>query len=267
MSSESRFPVTRIVADLARLGVAPDALIMVHASLRAVGPVAGGASGMIAALDEAVRPGGTILMVLGARNDWQWVNTLPEEERTEALNGAEPFDYQQTPSDPEVGTLAEVLRGHLGTLVSDHPEGRFAARGRLANELLRDPPWDDYFGPRSPLERFVANGGEVLRLGADLDTTTVLHYAEYLADLPQKRRVRRHRLLTTPGGPRVGVVSSLDDEHGIADYPGEDYFAAILREYLTSGRARSGLVGNARSELIDAADIVSFAAQWMVAHL
>ncbi len=267
MQGASSFSVARIIADLARLGVAPDALIMVHASLRAVGPVAGGAAGVIAALDGAVRPGGTILMVLGAHNDWQWVNTLPEEERIGALHGAEPFDYRQTPSDPEVGTLAEVLRRHPGTLVSDHPEGRFAARGRLSQQLLCDQPWDDYFGPGSPLERFVAHRGEVLRLGADLDTTTVLHYAEYRADLPQKRRVRRYRLVTTPGGPQVAVVSSLDDEHGIADYPGEDYFAVILREYLATGRARTGLVGRARSELIDAADLVTFGARWMGAHL
>jgi aminoglycoside N3'-acetyltransferase len=35
----------------------------------------------------------------------------------------------------------------------------------------------------------------VLRLGVDLDTLTVLHYAEYLVPLDVKRRVRRNRLV------------------------------------------------------------------------
>ena len=128
-------------------------------------------------------------------------------------------------------------------------------------------PWDDYYGPGSPLERFVQAGGRVLRLGADLDTVTLLHYAEYLAPLPSKRRVRRHRLVLGRDGPEVRVVQCLDDSDGIVDLPGEDYFAVILREYLATGRASTGIVGRATSELIEAADIVEFAVSWMADHL
>ena len=50
------------------------------------------------------------------------------------------------------------------------------------------------------------------------------------------------------------------------DWPGEDYFATILREYLATGRARQGRVGRAASELIDAGDLVRFGAAWMTGH-
>ena len=59
-------PVEQLAADLRRLGVRPGDLIMIHASLRAVGPVEGGADGVLDALEAAVGPQGTILMTLGA---------------------------------------------------------------------------------------------------------------------------------------------------------------------------------------------------------
>ncbi len=257
-----------VISDqLTALGLAHGDTVMVHASLRAIGPIEGGAAGLITALDRAVGPDGSLIMVLGARDDWAWVNELPEDDRAAQLADAEPFDALMTPADPEVGTLAEVFRTHPGTLVSDHPEGRFAARGRLADSLTADPPWDDYFGPGSPLDRLLAAGGRVLRLGAEPDTVTLLHHAEYLAPLPSKRRVRRHRRVLGPNGPELRVVECLDDSDGIVDRPGEDYFTTILGEYLALGVHRSGTVGNAHSELIDGRHLVEFAVDWMSEHL
>lgn len=240
---------------------------MVHASLRRIGAVEGGADGTIDAIRRAIGAEGTMLMVLGSQNDWAWVNRRPELERAALLEHAEPFDHLQTPADPDVGTLAEVFRQRQEAIVSNHPEGRFAAAGPLAAELVSDVPWDDYYGPNSPLERFLSQRGKVLRLGADPDTVTLLHYAEYLAPVADKRRVRRHRMVATPSGSRSTVIESLDDSKGIVDYPAEDYFAAILRHYLAAGRAGTGTVGGASSELIDAADLVAFGSDWMGTHL
>ena len=54
-----RWTVEHLVADLRRLGVVEGDLLMVHASLRAIGPVLGGADGVIDALEVAVGPSGT----------------------------------------------------------------------------------------------------------------------------------------------------------------------------------------------------------------
>jgi aminoglycoside N3'-acetyltransferase len=259
--------VEQLTADLKRLGVTTGDLLMVHASLRAIGPVDGGADGVIDALEAAVGPDGTLFMTLGARDEWGWVNDRPESERPDLLRDANPFDCRLDPADPDIGVLAEVFRTRPRTEVSDHPEGRFGASGPLAHRLLDDVPWDDYYGPDSPLHRFVEAGGRVLRLGADLDTLTVLHYAEYLTPLPTKRRVRRHRLVKGRGHPELRVIECLDDSDGIVDYPDEDYFAVILREYLAAGRAATGIVAEAVSELINAADVVEFGVAWMAEHL
>lgn len=256
-----------LVAELEALGVTSGDVVMVHASLRAVGPVDGDAAGIIDGLHRAVGPKGTLLMVLGARDDWDWVQDRPESERPALLADSEPFDHLSTPADPDVGALAEVFRLLPGTLVNDHPDGRFGARGRVAEQLIEDTPWDDYYGNGSPLQRLVDAGGRVLRLGADLDTVTLLHYAEYLAPIPEKRRVRRHHLVIAGDAVEVRTVDSLDDTNGIVEHPGEDYFAVLLRSYLATGRAAIGQIGNAKSELLDAADLVAFGVAWMTEHL
>jgi aminoglycoside N3'-acetyltransferase len=256
----------RITEELRDLGLRPGDVVMVHASLRKVGPVEGRADGLIAAVLAAIGPRGTMLMVLGAADDHAWVNERPEAERPALLADAEPFDALRTPAQPDVGTLAEVFRRYPGTVVSDHPEGRFAAHGARARELLDEVPWDDYYGPGSPLEQLAA-GGRILRLGADLDTVTALHHAEYRCSVWPKRRARRYRRVATADGPSIRVVECLDDEHGIADYAGEDYFADLLRDYLNDRRIQAGLVGDAPSELLEAEDVVEYGTRWMDEHL
>jgi aminoglycoside N3'-acetyltransferase len=261
---------SELAAQVAALGVHRGDLLMVHASLRRLGPVESGARGVVEALDEVVGPDGTLLMILGAENPHEWVNTHPESERAGLLADAPPFDTSTTAALKDVGVLAEVMRTMPDTLVNDHPEGRFASRGRLAHELLDGLPWNDYYGPGSALDRFACAGGRVLRLGADPDTVSVLHFAEYCADVPGTLRVRRHRKVHGPSGPEVAVVECLDDEDGIVPaerQPSEDYFAIILREFLATGAAIVGTVGAARAELIDAAGLVEFGARWMTANL
>lgn len=205
---------SKLTTDLGSLGVMSGDVIMVHASLRAVGPVEGGAAAVVQALEAAVGPTGTIVMNLGARDDFDWVNTRPEAERSTLLENAPAFDKDRTPADPDIGMLAEVFRQLPGTVVSDHPDARFGARGHLARGLLKEPlPWNHYYGPDSVLDRLVGANGKVLRLGASPDTVTLLHLAEYLVELlPSakssvttrfRRQAARHRFdrspaLTTP---------------------------------------------------------------------
>jgi aminoglycoside N3'-acetyltransferase len=231
-----------LLGDLQRLGIEPGDVVMPHASLRRIGARA---EAVIEALDRAA---GTVLMNVGPCDD-------------------EPFDALRTPVDPNIGVLAEVFRTTPGTLVTNHPEGRFGARGALASELLANPPWNDYYGPGSPLERLAQLGGKVLRLGADLSSLTLLHYAEYVAPLATKRRVRREHAVVGPNGTEIKVIECLDDSDGIVDWPGEDYFDLIVRAYVGTGRAASGLFGSAESDLFDAADLVQFGAAWMGEHL
>lgn len=268
--------VDELVADLERLGVRRGDVLMLHASLRRIGPVAGGPTGVLDAIDAAVGSSGTLLMILGAVIEHEWVNQHPEGDRAALLANAAPYDPLVSPVLPEVGYLAEAFRLRQGTIVNDNPSGRFAARGARAHELFHDAPWDDYYGPGSPLHRLCDAGGRVLRLGSNLETVTALHYAEYLAEVPEKRRVRRHYRVQGRNGPETRSVECLDDEHGIVDWPAtaagaagpdSDYFALIMQSYLATGRGERGRFGRSDAELVDAADVVQFGARWMTEHL
>jgi aminoglycoside 3-N-acetyltransferase len=263
--------VAKLVDELVALGVERGETIMLHASLRGLGlarsqGVEGGAERLLDAITECLGATGTLMMILGTEFSHDWVNQHPIAERARLLEGATPVDCLTAPVLKEVGWIAEAFRRRSGTIVSKNPSGRFGASGARAAELLREQPWNDYYGPGSPLEKLCAWGGRVLRLGASPDTTTVLHYAEYLASIPEKRRTRWDYLLQGQGGPEHVWVECLDDSEGIVPWEGPDYFALILEEYLALGQHRMGQVGRARGELIVADELLHFGVAWMDEH-
>lgn len=233
-------------AQLRTLGVARGDEVMIHASLRRLGPVEGGAAGVIEALGGAVGAEGTLLMVLGSRSD-------------------EPFHALRTPVDvEEMGVLAEVFRTFPGVTVNSHPADRFAALGPASAALLEPSPLHDYHGPGSVLERLTQRDGKVLRLGANSDTVTLTHYAEYLAAVPDKVRVRRRYELADTGEL---WIESLDDCDGITTWAHGDYFRQIFLDFRETTALRMGRVGNCEAELFSARAFVTFAVGWMNRHL
>lgn len=256
-----------LAEDLARLSLKPGDRVMVHASMRAIGPVEGGADSVIGAILDTIGPDGTMVMVIGTDHSArEAVKHLPEAEQIAALEAQTPVDIRTASADPEIGALAEAFRTTPGVIVGLHPDSRFAAIGPDAERIVRDIPLHDYLGPNSPLDRLCDKQGKILRLGADENTVTALHLAEYYAGVADKRRARRWYHIVDEEGSRVVRVESLDDSHGIAAWDG-DYFGDILNEFLASGKAQFGRVGRARAELFSANDIVSFGSKWMTAHL
>lgn len=110
-------------------------------------------------------------------------------------------------------------------------------------------------------------GGKVLRLGADPDTVTLLHWAERLADLPERGRVTHTAERLRSGRVERIEVDCLDDSEGLRGWPGDDCFAEILRRFLASGAARVGQVGGATAELLGAPELVGFGVAWVESNL
>ncbi len=228
--------------ELSALGLATGDVVMVHAGLRSLGTPPPRAQVVLAAIQAAIGPEGTMLMMLAA-------------------DAEEPFNAWTTEVDVEdMGVLAECFRRQDRVEVSDHPACRFAARGPHSAFLLHPCPVDDYYGPGSTLERLVACSGKVLRLGPALDTVTLTHLAEYLAKVPNKKRVTRHYSLA--GGDTLSV-HSLDDTEGIRIWSEGDYFPQILVDYLAAGHAQHGPVGACSAELLDGEHFLSFAVRWL----
>ncbi len=180
-----------LAQDFRNLGIAPGDTVMVHASVRAVGRVAGGPDQIHLALKDALTDSGTLMMYASCPQYYDEVgrgHLTPAEER-EILEKLPAFDARTARSARDNGTLVEFLRTWPDTSVNDHV-CRFAAWGRHADRLLAGQPWSYAYGHGSALERLMELDGRILLLGCDHDTVTFLHYTEHVADFPGKRVVR-----------------------------------------------------------------------------
>lgn len=274
MNSRADLPVvtaSRLTEDLRALGVRAGSILMVHASLRAVGWVVGGPDAALAAIREALGPEGTLCMYVGWADGTYEMASWPAEKQRAYLAERPAFDPLTSRAAPEWGVLTEHLRTTPGARRSAHPEASVAAVGARADWLTSEHPLQYGFGPGTPLARVVEARGDVLLLGSPHGAVTLLHYAEHLAEVPNKRVARYRVPLVVDGQRRWCDVEELDTVEGIAPWRsgeyGNDYFAALVDDYLASGRGRTGAVGAARAHLFDARDLTAFAARWMEQHL
>jgi aminoglycoside 3-N-acetyltransferase len=207
-------------------------------------------------LRDVTGPAGTIL----GYTDWQGqddADAYPAQRED-----IPPFDPLASRSTRDNGFWPELLRTTPGALRSGNPGASMAAIGARAEWFTADHALDYGYGPQSPLGKLVEAGGKVLMLGAPLDTMTLLHHAEHLADFPNKRIRRYEAPLSIDGS----VVWRAFEEFDTSDPPdglAEDYFATIVADFLATGSGRRGMVGAAPSVLVAAKEIVPFAVRWI----
>ncbi len=255
---------SQLARDLRALGLAPGQVVMLHASVRAIGWVVGGPDVVLHAIRDVLGPSGTLMMYVGWE-DCPYHVAERSADRQRAYREEMPaFDPATSRANRRgMGILAEYLRTTPGARRSAHPEASIAAVGPLAEWLTAPHPLQYGHGPGTPLARLCESEGQVLLLGAPLNTITLLHHAEHLADVPDKR-VARYALPVLRDGERVWVeIEEFDTSRGIRDWPGGDYFAEIAREFLARGGGRRGRVGAATAYLFPAAPLVAFAVRWM----
>lgn len=254
---------SKIADDLRALGVGPGQVVMLHASVRALGWVVGGPDVVIRALLDVLTPTGTLMMYVGWEDAPYELAEWPERRQRAYLEECPPFDPATSPAVRKWSILTEYLRTWPGACRSQHPDGSFAAVGAQAEWITRDHPLQYGYGPGSPLAKLCQAGGQVLLLGAPFDTITLLHYAEHLAKVPNKRIVR-YKMPVLRDDQRVWVeLEEFDTSRGIVDWEGEDYFSVIAREFLSSGKGRSGKVGAAQSYLFEVVALVEFGVKRM----
>jgi aminoglycoside 3-N-acetyltransferase len=251
--------------------MAADGVVMVHCRLSALGHVVGGAEVVGRALFDVLGDGGTLVAYTG----WQDappddIDALEGEARRAYLEEQPVYDSRVAMARRDHGRFAELLRTWPGVLHSGHPEAGVAAVGMLARKITVSHPRDDAYGAGTPYASLVALGGQVAMLGAPLETVTLVHHAEAIAEVPGKRRVA-YRYPVVEGGERVWkTFSDIDTSEGALPYERvvgeEDYVAHIARSALAAGCARSGPVGEATAYLFDAPALVEHAVGWIEQH-
>ncbi|GAC67201.1 aminoglycoside 3-N-acetyltransferase [Gordonia soli] len=269
MSTPAFVTRDRISADLQALGLAPGDIVMAHGALRAIGPLLNGPDDVVGGLVDAVAPGGTVL----GYTDWSSNHhellddsgRLPDRWRDRVA----PFDPLRSRAIRDNGALPEFLRTWPGSRRSGNPGASVAAVGDAAEAMTADHPLDYGYGDGSPLARLVDRGGKVVMLGAPWDTMTLLHHAEHLADIENKRVIRYEAPLRDgdmregDGGVTWHMFEEFDTGDPIVEGPAEDYFADIVTEFVASEPHRLGTVGAARTLVVDAAAICAFAVDWL----
>jgi aminoglycoside 3-N-acetyltransferase len=237
--------VTRseLAQELRALGVREGGVVFVHTRMSAIGHVDGAEDGVVGALLDALGPEGT-LMAYASWEEHAYGADLPA------------FDPATAPAARDHGRIPERVRTWPGAHRSFHPEASVVAVGARAGELTRDHPQQDGYGAASPFARLCEAGGQVLMLGAPLETITLLHHAEAIARVPGKRTAT----FTAAGR----TYTDIDTTNGIVDYGlDEDEFEVMGRKALDAGIGVRGTVGDAPCALYPARELVAFGVAWI----
>ncbi len=204
-------PVTsRDIAEAIRtLGVTAGNTLLVHSSLRSLGPLEGGAQAVIDGLESVLGREGTLVMPTLSQVDF---------------NNSYKTWYMDKPSD--VGYLTEYFRKQPYVYRSNQETHSVAARGRLAYELTYEHkgwgphlcPYGEYaFADSSPWQKMYRMNARVLMLGVNLRAFTLKHpiearlmehYSGMIRDPERREELLRDRM--TPESHPKGFWLFLD---------------------------------------------------------
>ena len=248
--------------DLRSLGVIPGRALLVHASLRQIGWVNGGADEVVAALRQVLGRDATLVVPTSTADNSDTTRVylartagMTSDEIKRYRDGMQPFTLER----PSVGMgrIAECVRTTPGAVRSEHPQTSFAALGPQAKLLMTDHQLDCHLGERSPLGRLYKAGAWVLLMGVGYDACTCFHLAEY-------------RYTSSP--PRQDYGCVIDAEGQPQWWRYEDVvlddrdFAVLGAAFDQTGHVIRGHVGQAQCLLTPITAAVDFATKWLQEH-
>lgn len=220
---------------LQEAGLRAGDVVLVHSSLRAFGPVTGGADAIIDTFVNLLTPAGVLSV---PTHTWATVNDQQPV-----------FHQRYSPST--VGTLTNVLRLRPNAVRSLHPTHSVAAIGNRAAEFCAGHEHDSSpCSPTSPYGKLIDWNGKVVLLGVDLTRCTFFHCLEEVAglgDIWSLDPVRRKRYLIRHDGCVVEAWA-----RGHKDYKSDNY-GRLERELLEAGVMTKHQRDTATLRVVDAA--------------
>jgi len=204
--------------------------LLVHSSMKAIGPTEGGADTVLDVLQNHMREG---LLVLPTHT-WSYVNA--KQPRFSVLESASC-----------VGLLTERFRLRPGVFRSLHPTHSVAAAGADAEHFTAgDERFDTPCARESAWGRLLDRQAVIMLLGVDLTSNTFIHGIEEWLDIPDRLTPTREPLVTiAPDGREISVPSR---RH--VGSPSEN-FDKIEPLLLAHGIMRFGQFGDAVVRLCD----------------
>lgn len=224
--------------DLDAMGIRPADTVLLHTSMKKIGPVEGGAEGVLDALQSYFAPG---LLVFPALN-WLTYQQHPHV-----------YDVRNTPSI--VGVLPELFRQRPGVRRSLNPTHSLSAWGGEAAAFVQGGDVDGTpLGMHSPWRKLIARDAYILMVGCDLTSCTFIHGVEEWCGVPRRLSEPVTFDVTLEDGSRRGIVSRAH-----AGQPSPNYWK------VQAGLERAGLLhmmrlGDAPTMVLRARELFCFVA-------
>ncbi len=221
--------------DLAAMGLTGNETILIHSSMKSIGPVEGGADTVLDALMEFFAEG----LLLLPTHTWRFIN---EENRV--------FDVRRSACC--VGILPELFRQRPGVVRSLHPTHSMAAYGKdaaayLEGELDANTPCT----PGGCYDRLRAAHGKVLLLGVTHARNTFIHSVEEVLNVPNRLTDKPLQLTVVDAAGAQHTVYMRRHYNVQQPHISED-FVKLEQAYLDCGAARNTKFGDAACILCDA---------------
>jgi aminoglycoside 3-N-acetyltransferase len=187
------FSEAHLSSELRSLGCGRRSILLVHASLRSMGKVSGGAFTVVRALRSTLGNQGTLVVPtftpgnsLTSRTYLAKAQGMTPRQLERLHARMEPFEAATTPSEG-MGVIAEQVRTAVGAARSDHPQTSFAALGPGARWVVAHHARDCLLGERSPLGRLYDCDADILLLGVGFEVCSAFHLAEYRLPAPTRQ--------------------------------------------------------------------------------
>ena len=227
------FSKEQLMSGLAGMGVDGAGTLLVHSSMKAIGPVDGGADTVLDALCAYMREG---LLVFPTHT---WAQMDHETYNV--------FDVRTEPAC--VGLLPNLFMKRPGAVRSLHPTHSVAAMGRDAAAFVAGEEES-----RTPCARTGCWGklldrrASVLMLGCGLDKFTFLHGVEEWNDVPGRLTEQEQTFYCVD----AQGIRHKTPQHRHCASPSE-YYPKMEKAFYEGGALRYGKFGDARCMLVDAA--------------
>ena len=216
------------------MGIQPDDTVLIHTSLRAVGPVEKGADGVIDAFCQYLKDG----LFLVPTHTWADV-------------GKENPVYDVRTAVPCIGTLPTVAAFRKDGFRSLHPTHSMWGYGKDAEEFLRG---EEKAGSPGPVgfawERLAHRNAKILLIGVGNNRNTFIHAVDEIADIPN--RLQPEATEITIYDHQGNAHHTLFRGHYCTDTSDVSaQFVNFDRAFTEKGVWKEGKLGNAKVMIVD----------------
>lgn len=230
-----KFIKKQLQQQLEEMGIGSRDTVAIHTSLRAVGPVEGGAEAFLEAFTEYLSEG---LLVVPTHT---WANVGPDHPV---------YDVRKTM--PCVGIVPQIAAFHPRGVRSMHATHSVAVFGRRAEEYAAydleahtPTPEEGCFG------RLYEEKAKILLIGVGQERNTFLHVSEEIAQVPQRLTAEPIPIRMIDREGRETVRSFYKHYNPVCAHISEN-FVKFDRPFARCGAVWEGALGNARVLICDA---------------